>query len=82
MKKDFYAWYNNQTRFRTKADRQRDAVLEELKNLYDSQKDTESLVGNQLISYIEDNPRISDSSSRSCFGGVFVLSFFFFLVVK
>lgn len=28
MKKDFYAWYNNQTRFRTKADRQRDAVLE------------------------------------------------------
>lgn len=28
MKKDFYAWCNNQTRFRTKADRQREAVLE------------------------------------------------------
>lgn len=33
--------------------------VEELKNLYDSQKDTESLVGNQLISYIEDGVKIN-----------------------
>jgi len=33
--------------------------FEELKNLYDSQKDTESLVGNQLISYIEDGVKIN-----------------------
>lgn len=32
--------------------------IEELKNLYDSQKDAESLVGNQLISYIEDGVKI------------------------
>lgn len=33
--------------------------IEELKNLYDSQKNAESLVGNQLISYIEDGVKIN-----------------------
>ena len=38
--------------------------VEELKNLYDSQKDTESFIGNQLITYIEDGVKINTKNMR------------------